>query len=172
MKTLAYIGLGANLGNLEEQLRQAAGDLATLPDSRLLAGSRLYRSPPWGSVSQPWYLNAVVAMETGLTAGDLLQSLLAIERRHGRVRGALRYGPRTLDLDLLLYGEVTIAVADLQVPHPRMGERTFVLRPLAELAPRLQIPGLGSISELLAQLDDSACVPVAATLEPGLPEHG
>lgn len=172
MKVLAYIGLGANLGNLEEQLRQAACDLAALPDSRLLAGSRLYRSPSWGPVPQPSYLNAVVAMETGLPAGDLLQALFAIERRHGRVRGPLRYGPRTLDLDLLLYGEATIAITDLQIPHPRMGERAFVLQPLAELAPRLQIPGLGAISELLARIENSGCVPVAAALEPGSPEHG
>jgi len=167
MKVLAYIGLGTNLGNLEEQLRQAACDLAALPDSRLLAGSRLYRSPAWGPVPQPSYLNAVAAMETGLTAENLLQALFAIERRHGRIRGPLRYGPRTLDLDLLLYGEATIAVTGLHIPHPRLGERAFVLQPLAELAPQLQIPGLGAISKLLARIENSGCVPVAAALEPG-----
>lgn len=144
---LAWIGLGANLGEPQLALRSALDELSALPQSRLLRHSSLYRTAPVDA-GGPDYLNAVAQIETGLEAATLLARLQAIERRHGRRRG-VRNAPRTLDLDLLLYADECIATPGLTVPHPRLHERAFVLVPLAELAPELAIPGWGPIAALL-----------------------
>jgi 2-amino-4-hydroxy-6-hydroxymethyldihydropteridine diphosphokinase len=140
MKT--YIGLGANLGEREAQIRLALDDLARLPASQLVRASSLYDSEPVGEPDQPNFLNAVAELETELTARQLLWNLLLIEKRLGRVR-TQRYGPRTIDLDLLLYGPLVIDEADLQVPHPELTRRSFVLVPLVELDPMLVHPVTG-----------------------------
>ena len=145
--TRAYIGLGANLGDSVATLSTALAALASLPTTRLVNQSALYRSAPVDA-GGPDYLNAVAALDTGLAAQELLFQLQAIELRLGRQR-PYRNAPRTLDLDLLLYGEQTIATRTLTVPHPRMHERAFVLRPLAEIAPGLRLPGGASLTELL-----------------------
>lgn len=146
--TRAYVGLGANLGDREAAIRAAA---------RLIGAVRLSRireTEPWGYADQPRYLNAVAEIETELTPRELLDRLLAVERELGRRRGTgPRYGPRTIDLDLLLYGEETVDEPGLTVPHPRLHERRFVLEPLAELAPEAVVPGRGRVSALLAHLD-------------------
>jgi 2-amino-4-hydroxy-6-hydroxymethyldihydropteridine diphosphokinase len=135
----AYIGLGANLGDAQATLAAAFNALEALPESELVQRSSIYRSAPIDS-SGPDYLNAVVRLRTALGAHELLAQLQSIERSHGRER-PYRNAPRTLDLDLLLYGGARIDSAHLQVPHPRMGERAFVLVPLAEIAPGLVPPG-------------------------------
>ena len=146
----AFIGLGSNLDGPVEQVRRALDALASVADSRLVAASRLYRSDPVGPPGQPDYVNAVAKLETRLTPARLLNELQRIERRQGRVR-ALRWGPRTLDLDLLLYGDLTVDEPRLRVPHPRLAERSFVLRPLAELlAGDAELPELGRLDRLLA----------------------
>jgi 2-amino-4-hydroxy-6-hydroxymethyldihydropteridine diphosphokinase len=152
----AYVGLGSNLAEPERQLRSALSELEALPQSRFLAHSSLYRSPPLSGEhvpEQPDYLNAVAALDTELSPVALLAALQGLENRHHRER-AERWGPRTLDLDLLLYGEQVIDLPELRVPHPGLYERNFVLYPLAELAANLshelQIPGRGSLSRLLA----------------------
>ena len=147
--TKAFIGLGANLGDPEAQVRRAFAALADLPGTRLLAASSLYRSAPVGYAVQPDFVNAVAQVETRLGAGALLRELLATEARFGRVR-EFPNAPRTLDLDLLLYGDRVIAEPGLIVPHPRMHERAFVLAPLAEIAPDIAIPGKGRAGALLA----------------------
>ena len=136
MPHTAFIGLGSNLEDPGGQLQRAFADLDALPDTRLVARSSLYRSAPVGYLDQPDFVNAVARLETGLTPQDLLKSLLNIEYVHGRER-TFRNAPRTLDLDLLLYGSGRIASARLQVPHARMAQRAFVLVPLAEIAPHL-----------------------------------
>jgi 2-amino-4-hydroxy-6-hydroxymethyldihydropteridine diphosphokinase len=143
----AWIGLGANLGDAEETLKAACAALAALPRTRLLARSSLYRSAPIDAAG-PDYLNAVAQIDTGLSARELLAHLKSIERSHGR-RRPFRNAPRTLDLDILLYGDERIDTPALNVPHPRLHERAFVLVPLAELAPQLMIPGLGGIGAML-----------------------
>ena len=148
LPTPAYIGLGANLGDARAALDAAFVALATLPNTLLRAASSLYRSAPIDS-SGPDYLNAVVLLETHLSPRALLAALQRIERAHGRQR-PYRNAPRTLDLDLLLYGARKIATAMLTVPHPRLHERAFVLRPLAQIAPELVVPGRGRIAGLLA----------------------
>ena len=140
MKT--YIGLGSNLGEREAQIRLALDDLARLPESRLVRASSLYDSEPVGDVDQPNFLNAVAELETELTAPQLLWNLLLIERRLGRTR-TRRWGPRTIDLDLLLYGPLVVEEPDLQIPHPEMTRRSFVLVPLVELDPLLVHPVTG-----------------------------
>lgn len=155
--TTAWIGLGSNLGDPRGAIERAFTELDALPASSLRERSRLYRSRPWGPVAQPDFLNAVAALDTGLAPEELLDELLGIEKRHGRERGE-RWGPRTLDLDLLLYGEETISTPRLQVPHPRLAERAFVLVPLAELAPELEVPGEGTVAELLARVDADGVV--------------
>jgi 2-amino-4-hydroxy-6-hydroxymethyldihydropteridine diphosphokinase len=140
MKT--YIGLGANLGEREAQIRLALDDLARLPASQLVRASSLYDSEPVGEPDQPNFLNAVAELETELTARQLLWNLLLIERRLGRTR-TRRWGPRTIDLDLLLYGPLVIDEPDLQVPHPELTRRSFVLVPLVELDPMLVHPVTG-----------------------------
>lgn len=150
--TKAYIGLGANLGDPARQLTGALMELQVLPDSRLLAQSSFYRSKALGPGTQPDYLNAAALLETVLPATVLIQELLSIERRHGRVRGADRWQARTLDLDLLLYGQEHIRLDGLVVPHPEIARRNFVLLPLLEIDPALQIPGQGSVAELLRRM--------------------
>jgi 2-amino-4-hydroxy-6-hydroxymethyldihydropteridine diphosphokinase len=143
-----YIGLGANLGDARAVLRAALAELGELPYSSLVRCSALYRSAPLDA-SGPDYLNAVAEIRTQLAVHELLDQLQAIEARHGRTR-AYRNAPRTLDLDLLLYGNEVIDTSRLKVPHPRLHERAFVLLPLAEIAPALRIPGRGGVAELLA----------------------
>lgn len=144
-----FVGLGANLGEPEAQVRRAITALQALPDTRLLATSSLYRSAPVGVGEQPDFINAVTAIETGLSARALLDELLAIEARFGRRRD-FPGAPRTLDLDLLLYGDRVIAEPGLVVPHPHMHQRAFVLAPLAEIAPDAVVPGKGAVAALLA----------------------
>ena len=153
----AYIGLGSNLAGPRAQVERALGRLAGLPQSRLLRSSRLYRSVPWGMLDQPEFVNAAAAIETGLSPPALMQALLAIERDAGRDRNGERWGPRILDLDLLLYDALTLAEPRLQLPHPHLHERAFVLLPLAEIAPDLDVPGRGPIKTLLARVDTSGC---------------
>lgn len=144
----AFIGLGANVGGARATLDAAFNALEALPDSELVQRSSIYRTAPIDS-SGPDYLNAVVKLRTGLGAHALLAQLQSIERSHGRER-PYRNAPRTLDLDLLLYGDQRIDTPTLVVPHPRAHERAFVLAPLAELAPQLAIAGRGPVAELLA----------------------
>jgi 2-amino-4-hydroxy-6-hydroxymethyldihydropteridine diphosphokinase len=151
--TQAFIGLGANLGDPQAQLRRALLALAGLQGTRLVAASSLYRSAPVGHPAQPDFVNAVAEIETRLGAQALLGELLATEARFGRVR-QFPNAPRTLDLDLLLYGDRVIAEPGLVVPHPRMHERAFVLAPLAEIAPDVAIPGKGRARTLLAACSD------------------
>jgi 2-amino-4-hydroxy-6-hydroxymethyldihydropteridine diphosphokinase len=149
VKVHAFIGLGANLGEPEPQIRGAIAALGRLPRTRFLAASSLYRSAPVGVGPQPDFINAVAKVETALTARELLEELLTAEARFGRERPSPG-APRTLDLDLLLYGDRVIAEPGLVVPHPRMHERAFVLMPLAEIAPEVSIPRKGSVKTLLA----------------------
>ncbi len=144
----AYIGLGSNLDHPAEQLYRAFRALAQIPNTKLIRYSSLYQSPPMGGLDQPDYINAVAEVDTSLKPEALLQQLQAIETAQGRIRGE-RWGARTLDLDLLLYGSSIINMPDLKVPHPGMHERAFVLYPLYEIAPDLEIPGRGQIIELL-----------------------
>ena len=149
--TLAAIGLGANLGDAAATLREAIAELARLPRTELLRASRLYRTPAWGVTEQPDFINAVALVETALPPRDLLDALLAIERSFGRTRlDGERWGPRTLDLDLLLHGDATIDEPGLRVPHPHLHERAFALLPLAEIAPESEIPGIGMVGKLAA----------------------
>ena len=145
----AYVGLGANLGNTEETLRRALALLGAVDGVDVIAVSELRATDPVGLVDQPRFLNGAAAIDTTLSARELLDSLLAIERTLGRIRGE-RWGARTIDLDLLLYGDEIVDEPGLTVPHPRTHERRFVLEPLAELDPQLAIPGQGLVSELLA----------------------
>lgn len=158
--TDACVALGSNLDGPRTRVERAFAALAALPGTRVSARSRLYRTPPWGVVDQPDFINAVAVLDTTLAPRGLLQALLAIEARAGRVRG-IRNGPRVLDLDLLLYGGQTIHLPDLEVPHPRLQDRAFVLVPLAEVAPDLEVPGRGRVADLLARVDTSGCVPIA-----------
>ena len=143
---LAYVGLGANLGPRASTIREAARRIG----ARRL--SSLRETEPWGPVAQPRFLNAAAELETALEAPELLALLLRVEAELGRVRGAERYGPRLIDLDLLLYGDEEIDLPGLAVPHPHLHERRFALEPLAELDPELVVPGRGRVSELLAKL--------------------
>lgn len=136
----AFIGLGSNLEDPPGQLRAALRELEGLPETRLTAHSPLYRSAPVGPPGQPDYINAVAALATRLTPQALLAGLQAIEGAHGRRREGVRWGPRTLDLDLLLYGDQVLSTPALTLPHPRLTERAFVLRPLADIAPGLRLP--------------------------------
>ena len=148
--TRAYVGLGANLGDREETIRAA---VAALPG--VAAVSTLRETDPVGVTAQPRFLNGAVAIDTELTPRELLGVLLAVERELGRERRE-RWGPRTIDLDLLVFGDETLDEPGLAVPHPRLHERRFALEPLAELDPGLLIPGRGRVKDLLAELDSSA----------------
>jgi 2-amino-4-hydroxy-6-hydroxymethyldihydropteridine diphosphokinase len=150
----AFVGIGSNLGEPERQIAAALEQLAAEEGIELVAVSTLRQTEPVGYLDQPNFLNGAAQLETELPAGELLERLLAIEARLGRVRGeGPRFGPRTIDLDLLLYGDETIDEPGLTVPHPRLAERRFVLEPLAELAPGLEIPGLGPVQALFAELE-------------------
>lgn len=162
----AYVCLGANLGDPPRQIASAIEALAELPETVLLRTSTLYRSRPMGPADQPDYANAVVALRTMLPPLALLDALLAIEQRAGRVRQPrLRNGPRQLDLDLLLYGDLMLAEARLTVPHHGVHERDFVLVPLLEIAPDVTIPGVGRAADWLARCTrhDLEPWPVAAS---------
>lgn len=148
----AYIGLGANLGDPPAQLRRALQLLSQQAGVQLKQQSSFYRSAPLGPPDQAHYCNAVAAIETTLTAQDLLSCLLEIERTMGRERSGQRWQPRLIDLDLLLYGDEQIDLPGLRVPHPEMHKRNFVLLPLAEIAPEVQIPGFGTLSELVEKI--------------------
>ena len=150
--TRAYVGLGANLGPREVTLLRAVDLLAAADGVEVVAVSQLRETEPVGVVDQPPFLNGAVAIETSLAARELLDVLLETERELGRVRGE-RWGPRTVDLDLLVYGEETLDEPGLRVPHPRLAERRFALEPLADLDPALAVPGLGDVSAALAALD-------------------
>ena len=146
----AYVGLGSNLGDREGTVLAAAERLGP---HRL---SRIRETEPWGYADQPWFLNAAVELETELAPRELLERLLEIERGLGRTRNGPRYGPRTVDLDLLLYGDLVVAEPGLTVPHPRLAERLFVLEPLFELNARLFIPGHGPVGALIRGLQSKA----------------
>ena len=149
----AYVALGANLGDREKTIRTALAELDAAPGVRVAAVSSLRETEPVGYLDQPRFLNGAAAVETSLPARGLLDLLLAVERRFGRAReGVPPQGPRTLDLDLLLYGAARIEQPGLRIPHPRLHERRFVLEPLAELDPSLEVPGKGKIQTLLAEL--------------------
>ena len=149
MTIRAYIGIGSNLNDPVAQVQEAIGELEMLPDTILVSKSSLYRGKPMGPADQPDYVNAVVGIDTLLSAGDLLQAMHRIEDLQGRERQREQWGPRTLDLDLLLYGNNRIDTPDLTVPHPGMHERDFVIVPLAEIAGNLKIPGRGQLSTLI-----------------------
>ena len=145
---IAYIALGANLGEPADQLRAALHTLSAIPQIQVQARSSLYRSAPLGPTDQPYYCNAVCKVATSLTPEQLLEQLLAIERSAGRIRSADRWGPRLLDLDLLHVEGQQRDSAQLKLPHPGIAHRNFVLVPLAEIAPSLEIPGLGPVAAL------------------------
>ncbi|MBX9893728.1 MAG: 2-amino-4-hydroxy-6-hydroxymethyldihydropteridine diphosphokinase [Nitrosomonas sp.] len=149
----AFIALGSNLENPVAQLQHAFSELEQLPETRLLSRSSLYRSAPVGRLDQPDFINAVACIETRLAPRALLQALLAIEQRRGRIRESLN-APRTLDLDILLYDDLQYRDSDLIIPHPRMTQRAFVLQPLFEIAPDCRIPGYDHIQHLLSSCQD------------------
>jgi 2-amino-4-hydroxy-6-hydroxymethyldihydropteridine diphosphokinase len=163
MNVIAAIGLGANLNDPAAQVEFAFAELDRLPATRLLARSSLYASAPVGYVDQPDFVNAVALVETRLAPRALLAGLLDIEHRHGRER-SFRNAPRTLDLDLLLYGNAHFHEEGLSLPHPRMSERAFVLLPLLEVYPDCVIPGRGRAADWLAQCADQSVAPL--TLPP------
>jgi 2-amino-4-hydroxy-6-hydroxymethyldihydropteridine diphosphokinase len=159
---LAWVGIGANLGDPVATVRAAITALAQLPQCQLLTASSLYRTAPQGpgTEGQPDYINAVAALNTTLTAPELLTALLGLERDFGRQRSQ-RNAARSLDLDLLLHGNEVLDIPGLHLPHPRMHERAFVLIPLCELAPETRIPGRGPALELLNALPDQSIVRIA-----------
>ena len=154
--TRAYVGLGGNLDDREGLIRRALVLLAERPEIEVLLVSSLRETDPVGFADQPRFLNGAAMIETTLAAPELLGELLAIERELGRTRNGHRNGPRTIDLDLLLYGDLVIDESGLTLPHPRLHERAFVLEPLAELDPELEVPGRGTVSGLLAELHSAA----------------
>jgi 2-amino-4-hydroxy-6-hydroxymethyldihydropteridine diphosphokinase len=151
--TAAFIGLGANLGEPRRQVQQAFRELDAIPHTRVVRTSSLYRSAPLGYAEQPSFVNAVAQVETGLPAERLLAELQAIEAAHGR-RRSFANAPRTLDLDLLLFGNAILDVPGLKVPHPRMHERAFVLLPLLEIAENVTIPGRGAARAFLDKCEN------------------
>ena len=150
---LAYVGLGSNLGDREGYLARAIEALRGEPGVEVSEVSTVRETDPVGFLDQPRFLNAVAGVETDLEPRALLERLLAVERALGRERGGVRFGPRTIDLDLLLYGSEVVDEPWLEIPHPRLHERRFVLEPLVELNPSLVIPGRGPVVTLLAELD-------------------
>ncbi|HEY7732628.1 MAG TPA: 2-amino-4-hydroxy-6-hydroxymethyldihydropteridine diphosphokinase [Gaiellaceae bacterium] len=151
--TLVYIGLGANLGEREETIRRALELLGAAPGVRVVRVSSLLETEPVGYLEQPRFVNAAAALETSLRPRELLELLLGVERELGRTRTGPRFGPRTIDLDVLLFGGEVVDEPGLSVPHPRLHERRFALEPLAELDPELVVPGRGPVTKLLARLD-------------------
>ena len=160
MREIVYIGLGSNLADPRAQVESGLRALATLARTRLTRRSRLYRSAAWGKTDQPDFVNAVARLETSLEPRALLDELLTIEQAAGRRRGEHRWGPRILDLDILLHGDRMLSEPGLHVPHAHLAQRAFVLVPLAEIAPDLQVPGLGPIQLLLGHVDTLACLPL------------
>jgi len=158
--TIAFVGLGSNLDDPQRQVARALREVGELPQTRVVAASSLYRSSPVGYASQPDFINAVAKLDTSLEPVRLLESLQAIEAAHGR-RRSFPNAPRTLDLDLLLYADRKLDSAELTLPHPRMHERAFVLKPLLELEPGLSIPGRGEARALLAAVADQAAERIA-----------
>lgn len=150
-----HVGLGGNIGQAQQTLRKAIAALGGIPGTTLVHASSLWRTAPQGHAEQPDFINAVAALDTTIAPRALLDALLAIERCFGRER-SFANAPRTLDLDLLLCGDVIIAEPGLEVPHPRMHERAFVLAPLAEIAPDCVIPGRGRVADLLARVSGQA----------------
>lgn len=150
----AYVGLGSNLDTPMRQLDRAVRSIAGLPQVRVIAESPRYRSPPLGPVEQPDYVNAVLVVLTTLDAASLLEGLQRIEAAQGRRRDGTQWGPRTLDLDLLVFADRRIRTPSLEIPHPGVAVRNFVLLPLSDVAPHLMIPGHGSVSRLVAGLGD------------------
>ncbi|NOR37779.1 MAG: 2-amino-4-hydroxy-6-hydroxymethyldihydropteridine diphosphokinase [Woeseiaceae bacterium] len=151
--TPAYIGVGSNLYGPEEQVERAIDALSRTPESELGARSSLYQSAPFGPVDQPDFVNAVVRLVTKLDAPTLLHQLQQIENSQGRIRGE-HWGPRVIDLDLLVFGDMIVDLDDLKVPHPGIAERNFVLLPLQEIARDLVIPGLGRVVEIAVNRDE------------------
>src|SRR5687767_10141805 len=149
--TLAFVGVGSNQQDPRKQLEQAFDELDQLPHTRLVKRSSIYRTAPVGYLDQPDFLNAVAQLETGMPAERLLGELQEIENRHGRER-PFPNAPRTLDLDLLLYGQMQLKTETLVIPHPRMHEREFVLEPLLEIAPDVAIPGIGPARTCLSSV--------------------
>lgn len=152
MRVTAYVGLGANLGDREATLRRAVELLDAEPTISVVAVSTLRETEPVGVVDQPRFLNGVAAVETELQPAELVRVLLAVERRLGRTREGPRWGPRTVDLDLLVHGDAVVDEPGVMVPHPRLHERRFALEPLFELAPELVIPNVGPVREALERL--------------------
>lgn len=157
--TRVYLALGSNLADPLHQVQSALDALAAIPQSRLIACSSLYRTPPYGPPDQPDYLNAAVALDTELSPEALLDHTQRIELEQGRVRKDHRWGPRTLDLDIMLFGDLTLATTRLTVPHYDMHNRAFMLLPLREIAPDLCLPDGTRIADLLAPLDSNAIRP-------------
>jgi 2-amino-4-hydroxy-6-hydroxymethyldihydropteridine diphosphokinase len=158
----AYVALGSNLDDPPAQVERAFTALAGLRGSRLVARSSLYRSLPFGPVAQPDFINAVAGMLTTLDAAAMLAELKALEERLGRERPVVRWGPRRIDLDLLVHGTTRIDEPQLQVPHPGLAERAFVLAPLAEVAPDLDVPGVGRVRTLATRIDTAGLSRMAA----------
>jgi 2-amino-4-hydroxy-6-hydroxymethyldihydropteridine diphosphokinase len=154
MTVRAYIGIGSNLNDPVAQVKEAIQELELLPDGLLAARSSLYAGKPMGPQDQPDYVNAVVALDTLLSAPELLQALQRIEDLQGRERTGQKWGPRVLDLDLLLYGKRVINTPELTLPHPGLHERDFVIVPLAEIAGNLNIPGKGMLSTLIKNVEN------------------
>lgn len=160
-RTVALVGLGSNLGDPVAVVRHALQALDSIPRTRLVRASRLYRTPAWGRVDQPDFVNAVAMLETTLGARELLDAMLGIEQDAGRERHPEeRWGPRTLDLDLLLHGDAVIDEPGLHVPHPHLHERVFALLPLVDIAPDAVIPGIGPAREALANMPRDGIKPV------------
>ncbi|MBM4197235.1 MAG: 2-amino-4-hydroxy-6-hydroxymethyldihydropteridine diphosphokinase [Gammaproteobacteria bacterium] len=158
--TPAYVGLGSNLDEPLQQIAAALAAIARLPDTRVECRSRLFRNPPFGVTDQPDFVNGVAGVLTGLPPIELLRCLKRIEQSQGRDPAGPRWGPRTIDLDLLMHGAWRIDSPDLGLPHPGIARRNFVLFPLLEIAPTLEVPGVGSLSSLAAALDAGGLVAV------------
>ena len=156
----AYVGLGSNLADPRQQVQRALARLAQLPHTRRIACSRLYRSRPLGPIAQPDFVNAVAGLLTQLSAPELLRELQAIEIAFGRPSEHQRWGPRIIDLDLLAYGRERCTDPQLTLPHPGIVERNFVLYPLADVAPDLELPGLGRVTELTARVTPEGLTPL------------
>ena len=157
----AYVGLGSNLQMPTQQVETAIELLGDIPDTQLVAASSLYRSAPFGGIEQPDFVNAAAALLTRLDAPALLAELKKIEARQGRERDEKRWGPRVLDLDLLVHGSTVIDEPGLSVPHPGIRERNFVLLPLVEIAPELVVPGLGRVAAIPVNTDEPSISRIA-----------
>lgn len=160
MSVRALIGQGGNVGDVRATLDAATAAIHALPGIAVVARSRFYRTPPWGNTQQPDFVNAAIAVDTDLPAIELLDALLSVESAFGRVRNGERWGPRTLDLDLLAYGDEVFHTERLVIPHPRIPERAFVLLPLADVAADMVLPGQGRVADLLAAVGWDGCVPL------------